>query len=685
MGSIVVFVAGVVLPILAVWVELTQHICAGCFFDPLPTAGHVVYFLLIPAGNLLSVLTWQQKEPPRWLSILNLMVICNAAVYTLLFLPITPLAVIAIPIEGLGFLALAPLFSLLSACYLRRRIHRRSEVTLRTGPFIAAALLLFAALQIRPAVTRLCLKMAASDTPDTSARGLAWLRLVGDRDELLRMCYVHPRDLLGITPMLGDLPSPDDTRRIFYRVTGTPFNAFPPPHLQDQDREQWVFDTDQGGDQVGGRVRNLWIDSSQLTGQPEPDGCLTYLEWTFEFRNDSDVASEARAEIALPEGAVVSRMTLWMHGVPKEAEFGSRAETRAAYQHTVQVRRDPSLVASAGPDTVLLQCFPVPPHDRMQVRLGITAPWQATGPGTGRFSLPSLKERNFNIDTAFAYGVNIPPFVHAAISDSDLTRHPPLLVHGPSLAQKTRPAGHIVFVVDGSAQMQKRLPSLPVPDADVIVVGDQVRHVHVQDLHSIPYAGGQDNEPVLESVMHAGDAATAVIWVHGAQPCELSDPVGLRTRLEDAGAPNLYDVQLVPGPNRVLEKLDGLPRLHHWTGSIEELLARLQGRSPLWRFQRTRSEHSGDLEARDEVLRLLRTDRGQACQTAIAHHIVTPASSAVVLETTLKDAPKDVQQGERAWPSEADVETAPEPAAWAFALVAAAMLLVARRRLVPAG
>lgn len=103
--------------------------------------------------------------------------------------------------------------------------------------------------------------------------------------------------------------------------------------------------------------------------------CSTTV-WTLEFRNDGVPDRETRAQILLPPGGVVSRLTLWANGEEREAAFAGRSKVRAAYQEVaVQQRRDPVLVTTAGPDRVLIQCFPVPRNGgTMKVRLGITAP-----------------------------------------------------------------------------------------------------------------------------------------------------------------------------------------------------------------------------------------------------------------------------------------------------------------------
>jgi hypothetical protein len=101
----------------------------------------------------------------------------------------------------------------------------------------------------------------------------------------------------------------------------------------------------------------------------------------------------------LPPGGVVSRLTLCINGEEREAAFGGRSQVREAYQKVaVQQRRDPVLVTIAGPDRVLMQCFPVPPDGGlMKVRIGITSPLQLVDRENGLHAWPQFLERNFSL------------------------------------------------------------------------------------------------------------------------------------------------------------------------------------------------------------------------------------------------------------------------------------------------
>jgi hypothetical protein len=220
--------------------------------------------------------------------------------------------------------------------------------------------------------------------------------------------------------------SPERAREVYFRVTGKPFNSVPPPRGAIAERVRsgwesqwdWQPDENQGGDVVAGRVKDLALVESRIDGLVDADGAWTYGEWTMVFKNDSPVQREARAQILLPAGGVVSRLTLWINGEPCEAAFAGRDQVKAAYKDVVTVqRRDPVLVTTAGPDRVMMQCFPVPAGGgTMKIRMGITAPMRLCRMDQAVCGLPSIIERNFGIRESMGHSVWIES--SAALSDA---------------------------------------------------------------------------------------------------------------------------------------------------------------------------------------------------------------------------------------------------------------------------
>ena len=420
-----VLLCGVVLPLVTMLVELFTRLCADIFFDPLPTGWHILVASAVPMGNLF---VWHAvwRRSPRWdvsrrmhrsLGFMNGLALGVALLYALLFLPLTPLGLLALW-SGLGLLPLTPLLSFLAALVCRhflRRLLVPGKALKVPGLWwgIGLACVLLGAGEVPSTLTRLGLQMAASETPAVSLRGVRWLRAIGSEAAMLRACYQRPgraTDLVGFLLSLGDPVTPTQAREIYYRVTGVPFNAVPPPALVHRGRwgleSDWTFDADQGGTAVGGQVRELWLTNSSLAGSIDPDAALAYLEWTLVFTNQARTQHEARVQLALPPGGMVSRLTLWINGVEQEAAFGARTQVRQAYERVVQQRRDPVLITTNGPDRILVQCFPVPPQGgEMQIRIGITAPLLLESQERGVLRLPYFLERNFSLSPETRHAV----------------------------------------------------------------------------------------------------------------------------------------------------------------------------------------------------------------------------------------------------------------------------------------
>jgi len=165
--------------------------------------------------------------------------------------------------------------------------------------------------------------------------------------------------------------------------------------------------------------------------------------------------------------------------------------------------------------------------------------------------------------------------------------------------------------------------------------------------------------------------------------------------------PRLYTLQVIPGPNRVLEHLDGLqavvavPRLGTLTEDLTRLSAPWRGAAQPLTVVRERvtagqhsatapatSTHLARLWAHHAVQQRLASaapgSRDEAVRLATTYHLVTPVSGAVVLETQAQ-----YQEAGLAPVDSAKVPTVPEPAAWMLMVIALgglAVALVQRRR-----
>lgn len=415
-------VYGVLWPAIVIVVEVGMRLCADAFFDPMPTVWHMLIVSFVPAMNLIVwIRLADASDRERRLLMLGTgAAVMIAGLYSLLFLPLLPIALVGIVFYGLGLLPLAPLAAFISALRLFRQLAGTGAAP-RLGHIGAAGIALgmtaLVVIEIPMLATRVGVQWASSSNADQRDRGVALLRTFGQSDLLLRLCYgmlTRPAGPIGLLLMTGELAAFDrrptemlasqsTARELYYRVHGIAFNQVPAPRANARQRsflDDFQFDSDHGGSDVGGRIKGLSLTQSRMDGSIDGSDAIAYLEWTFEFRNVSVVDREARLELALPPGAVVSRASLWINGEEKEAAYGGRGEVRAAYQKVaVQQRRDPLLVTTKGADRVLAQAFPVPRNGgTIKFKLGITAPLGILDAKTEQLVLPAIFDRNFAID-----------------------------------------------------------------------------------------------------------------------------------------------------------------------------------------------------------------------------------------------------------------------------------------------
>jgi hypothetical protein len=600
---------GVLLPLLAVILEATMHITADVAFNPIPTIWHIALVAFVPLANLAAwnALRTGVTISPRLLGWTSGAAVTISGLYCLMYLPLIPVSVIGALFLGIGLLGLTPHTAFASALRLRLLLSRRERIATGRGlpGLLGGALAVLALLTVfhAPAtVTRIGLVMATSESPSTRLSGIRWLRRVGSEEELLRACYFRTgamQDPAGFLLSFGDPVLPHAARGVFYRVTGRSFNAMPrPKEFGSYGRDDFAWDNDIGGTTVGESARGLTLEASRLDASLDAEAGIGYFEWTMEFKNENRAQAEARCEVKLPPGGVVSRLTLWIDGEEREAAFAGRGEVRAAYQSVVQRRRDPVLVTTRGRDRVLVQCFPVPPGGgAMKIRLGVTTPL-AIDPAhrdVASLILPKITERNFAIRDAHRHltwiaarsGFRELPDGLAPSGASDARGEIPdaalgrgLVVRLPRDAAVTRawsesretglqilgewrdladsPLARLVVVVDGSASMTEAAPAiaewleaLPESLELALLIADDasyelsrrdeaIRRGTGRELAAIlkanNFVGGIGNLPALSEAWDNAAAAPggAVLWIHGPQPEPLANAMALAQRADRA-------------------------------------------------------------------------------------------------------------------------------------------------------
>lgn len=683
---------GVVFPALVLVFETVCSFCGSVFFDPVPTWWH---FLLISTVPLTNAWLLKGGDGPneRLKGAAAGVALAVACFYGLLFLPLLPLSVIAL-VFLIGMLSLAPILAALVTWLIARRA--RGDSSNKTA-FVAgnrigicAGVLALLALEGPALWTRANLP---SLREGAEARESAITRLRGFHSErtLLKACYEGSRgtsmatDISGWMIMSWQIPArmvgmnpsmlPSDSennREVFFRVTGKPFNSLKPPAKRHggaligrvDPMEDIEFDDHLGGDEVAVRLKDLDLTDSRFDDHVDSVSGIGYGEWTMVFHNGSSQAKEARCQVRLPRDGRVSRLTLWVNGEPREAAFSTIAKVKAAYKAVAVVqRRDPVLVNVVGPDTVMVQCFPVPANGDMKIRFGITAPL-----ADGKWEMPRIVERNFGIRQGLEHalwlqgdktlqltGGGDAKSSHAdgdgqslsATLDGEAVMNPHLALS--MAAPQSRPelvwcedrfakpeerflirenisrpraaAKEVVLVIDGSASMEDvrtrlidGLRNAKPQGLRILLADDKARAIHPSELAGIRFSGGRDNEPALrEAIRIAKESGAPVVWIHGPQAIRLSQPEALLQLLERGSVrPVIHEIEAVSGPNRLAESIfqSGClrrgPAMHEsvdLTKFLDDL--RTSGTEPAWNWKRAAAcEGIGGTKVWDQLARL---------------------------------------------------------------------------------
>jgi hypothetical protein len=409
-----------------------------------------------------------------------------------------------------------------------------------------------------------------------------------------------------------------DLAKMYFQVTGEVIND---QTLEDRQigggrgERGFVNDENLGGDGVMQMVPDLDLKASRYDAHIDSNSGLSYWECTYEFKNTGSESKEARMQLLLPPNGVVSRLTLWVNGEPREAAFAATAKVASAYKSVAVVqRRDPVLVRWVAPDRVLVQCFPVLAGGEMKIRLGVTSEVQ----DDGKVYLPRIIEKNFKVAeevkmalwaqgdvslqmdglSQYADGVKWKQLSgeiamemlmeqNASIQVTSSGR--PKLVWARDLFVKSGEEFLVrekkelspklyqsaVLVVDGSVGLRHWEPQIRelaqkmeeggilarilVADEEEVKIFDSTN-----DLVGLRFVGGQDNLPALMRAYQiaAEERVEAVVWLHGVQPIRFDSQNALEQRVKyGVHKPALVVVDLVGGSNRVLEQLSKASRV----------------------------------------------------------------------------------------------------------------------------
>jgi XrtN system VIT domain protein len=157
-----------------------------------------------------------------------------------------------------------------------------------------------------------------------------------------------------------------------------------------------VFDAKNAAERRLWRGDNLRLATVETAIELHTPQRLAYTEQILNIENTLHKQStwsteEAILTFRLPEGGVVSTLSLWVNGVEREGLLTTQEKAAEAYNAVVGIeRRDPSVVHWQEGNAVSIRVFPCTPTEMRKVKIGFTTPLEVSA-GKLFYHLPQVE------------------------------------------------------------------------------------------------------------------------------------------------------------------------------------------------------------------------------------------------------------------------------------------------------
>lgn len=359
--------------------------------------GKLALLLVVPIFNFAvwSAVRRGYLVRPRYIGLMNGFALGLSTSWTIIWLKAITSHDSTCKFGWMLLLCSAP-FLLFAAGCLSHDLWQKTELNIRkiTTTFSVLGCLLSVLFVFTPMTRTFYIQSQLTDARSGSlsdqAKAIAVLRSVAS-DKDLRPSK-HPVSGFSLASLLipnrGLDTGAETDRNLYFRITGKPYFD-EPSNPKSALNENFV---------AGGKIAGLSLLKSLVSGNIDANTLSSSVDWALTFHNSSTATQEACGEISVPKNAVVSRVTLWIDGEPREAAFASKSRVQAAYDAVVAEKRDPLLVTMSAPDRVLFQCFPIPANGgEMKIRLGFKMPLETKDGKICSMELPKLVSSNFNL------------------------------------------------------------------------------------------------------------------------------------------------------------------------------------------------------------------------------------------------------------------------------------------------
>ncbi|HEY9788716.1 MAG TPA: hypothetical protein V6D17_25230 [Candidatus Obscuribacterales bacterium] len=248
--------------------------------------------------------------------------------------------------------------------------------------------LMFITAETRGWCVRIAEKSAVSHIPSERLQGLEMLRkLEAQRELLMEASDARAAGIAGLFFPIKQV----DMHQLYFTVTGKPFHD-----EKDGDLSAMSDDYLQRH-VVGSAVKGLSLVRSAMDGSVNADELSATVGWTFVFRNDTQSEQEARAQVALPRGAVISGLTVWQRGEPIEARFAREDKEEGTSGWVDADHNSPAVISDLGRGRYLLHCYPIPQDEQLKISMNVVLPLGIENLDTAEIILPRFVASNFDL------------------------------------------------------------------------------------------------------------------------------------------------------------------------------------------------------------------------------------------------------------------------------------------------
>lgn len=405
-SRVIMILFGVLLPIIAFGTNLVFIPFPFSFYSP------ELYFLLVLGFIGISITAIQGGEWSKGIALFTVhatfLALVYSSLFSLMFIPLIPISVMALIIMGLGFLGFSPFFSLWASIIAFRRsfsiasgFYKKTTLLysciliiivlpliytgIRTAASYSEKLLVYKALHPADETERLKFFREIKNSPGAKKQLLKYYTMSNGTsyDSLadLILCLEKARDnfyyynsFMFFENLFSQYAVDSyEITNLYYLLYGEKIEVAEKEALKKIRSSMWgtrdyYYDADSENPWA-----SVFLKNCQYDGVINLDSRTVYQEITMDVGADWD-KQEMVCEFKVPPGGVVTKLSLWINGEEQLGVITGKEKAETAYETIVSKQRDPAIITWLGGDRYQLKVFPVERELPRKVRFGVSSP-----------------------------------------------------------------------------------------------------------------------------------------------------------------------------------------------------------------------------------------------------------------------------------------------------------------------